>query len=60
MGCNRTDCDLYIGIAVNSGDPGFIDIYMEGTAEGWLAVGFSDSMNMVRTLNLAANMNIKL
>ncbi|XP_064386737.1 putative ferric-chelate reductase 1 homolog isoform X4 [Halichondria panicea] len=45
-GCSRADCDLFIGIDTNTGDDGFLDIYMEGTAAGWVAVGFSDSANM--------------
>ena len=34
----------------NEGDPDFLDVYMEGDAAGWLAVGFSDTPNMVRIL----------
>ncbi len=47
-GCSRSECDLFIGIDTNTGDSGFLDIYMEGTAEGWLAVGFSETATMVR------------
>ena len=32
----------------NNADPTFLDIYMEGIAAGWVAVGFSDSRLMVR------------
>ncbi len=46
-GCSRADCNLFIGIDTNTGDNGFLDIYMEGTAEGWVAVGFSETANMV-------------
>ncbi len=46
-GCSRADCDLFIGIDTNTGDNGFLDIYMEGTAEGWVAVGFSETADMV-------------
>ena len=46
-GCNISDCDLYIGIDTNTGDNDFLDIYMEGTAAGWVAVGFSATNNMV-------------
>ena len=46
-GCSRASCDLFIGIDTNTGDDGFLDIYMEGTAEGWVAVGFSETPNMV-------------
>ncbi len=45
--CSPADCDLFIGIDTNAGDDGFLDIYMEGTAEGWVAVGFSETANMV-------------
>ena len=46
-GCSRASCDLFIGIDTNTGDDGFLDIYMEGTAAGWVAVGFSETPNMV-------------
>ena len=46
-GCNISDCDLYIGIDTNTGDNRFLDIYMEGDAAGWVAVGFSETGNMV-------------
>ncbi len=46
--CSRAECDMFIGIDTNTGDDGFLDIYMEGTAEGWLAVGFSETADMVR------------
>ncbi len=46
-GCSRADCNVFIGIDTNAGDNGFLDIYMEGTAEGWVAVGFSETPNMV-------------
>ena len=49
-GCSRSSCNLFIGIDTNTGDDRYIDIYMEGTAEGWVAVGFSDTRNMVSTV----------
>ena len=39
---------MFVGIDTNSGDPGFLDIYLEGMADGWVAVGFTKSPNMVR------------
>ncbi len=48
-GCSRADCNVFIGIDTNTGDNGFLDIYMEGTAEGWVAVGFSETASMVGT-----------
>ncbi len=50
-GCSRASCDLFIGIDTNTGDDGFLDIYMEGTAAGWVAVGFSETPNMVSKLD---------
>ncbi len=46
-GCSRADCNVFIGIDTNTGDDGFLDIYMEGTAAGWVAVGFSETRSMV-------------
>ena len=45
--CDPSTCDIFVGIDTNAGNPGFLDIYMEGNAQGWVAVGFSDSRNMV-------------
>ena len=52
-GCSRASCDLFIGIDTNTGDDGFLDIYMEGTAAGWVAVGFSDTASMVSCVHAA-------
>ena len=46
-GCTCSNCDLFIGFAINTGDNGFLDIYMEGSAAGWIAVGFSETPDMV-------------
>ena len=46
-GCDLSECDLYVGIDTNTGDPEFLDIYMEGNAQGWVAVGFSETRDMV-------------
>ncbi len=54
-GCSRASCDLFIGIDTNTGDNGFLDIYMEGTAAGWVAVGFSETPNMVCIHNIIAH-----
>jgi len=53
--CRREECDLYIGIDTNTGDNEFLDIYMEGSAEGWIAVGFSETADMVRMTNIWTN-----
>ena len=47
-GCSRTSCDVYVTMAPNTMNSDYLDIYMEGTAAGWIAVGFSDSTAMVR------------
>ncbi|XP_064386733.1 uncharacterized protein LOC135335239 isoform X2 [Halichondria panicea] len=54
-GCTRVDCDLFIGIAINTGDDGFLDIYMEGSAAGWIAVGFSETADMFSADVVACN-----
>lgn len=46
--CNLTNCTTYIGIDINAGNNGFLDIYMEGEALGWVAVGFTQTRNMVQ------------
>ena len=46
--CDPSTCDIFVGIDTNTGNPGFLDIYMEASTQGWVAVGFSDSMSMVR------------
>lgn len=50
--CAPSDCDIFVGIDTNTGNPDFLDIYMEGSAEGWVAVGFSDSPNMVTIIQI--------
>ena len=47
-GCNVTNCTSFVGIDTNTGNPGILDIYMEGEAQGWVAVGFTETRNMVR------------
>ena len=33
----------------NTANPQYLDVYMEGTADGWMAVGFSDDQIMVNS-----------
>lgn len=47
-GCSPESCDIYVGIDTNPQDPAFLDFYIEGAAQAWVAVGFSESPNMVR------------
>ena len=46
-GCAPSECELYVGIDTNTGDAEFLDIYIEGNAQGWVAIGFSDTRDMV-------------
>lgn len=48
--CVVSECDVFVAIDTNAGDPGFLDIYLEGAAEGWVAVGFTDTRSMVSHL----------
>ena len=38
---------FFAGIDVNTGNPDYLDIYIEGDAASWVAVGFTDTPNMV-------------
>ena len=46
-GCEVGACNTYIGIDTNLGNSDYLDIYMEGDTQGWIAVGFTKSPNMV-------------
>ena len=46
--CHASSCDVFVGIDTNAGNPDFLDIYLEGVADGWVAVGFTETANMVR------------
>ena len=45
-GSNST-CQFYLGINTNVEDNRYLDIYLEGEAKGWVAVGFTKTANMV-------------
>ena len=45
--CAPSECDVFVGIDTNAGDSSYLDIYLEGQADGWVAVGFSSSPSMV-------------
>ena len=34
----------------NTDNSNYLDVYMEGTAEGWMAVGFSENRMMVSSI----------
>ena len=39
---------MYVAIDTNEGNDSYLDIYLEGSAEGWVGVGFGHSQDMVR------------
>lgn len=41
------DCDYRVAMGPNDNDPEFLDIYLEGSRAGWVAVGFSLDKRMV-------------
>ena len=45
-GCARSSCDFFFAVQVNADNSSFLDLYMEGNANGWLALGFTTSPNM--------------
>lgn len=42
------NCQVFVGVDTNAGDSNYLDIYLEGEADGWVAVGFSATPTMVR------------
>ena len=43
----QPDCSYFVAMAPNEKDERFLDIYLEGTLPGWVAVGFSFDKKMV-------------
>ena len=39
---------MFVGISTNADNASFFDVYLEGEADGWVAVGFSETHSMVR------------
>ena len=46
-GCEPSACDRFFGVQVNADNDSYLDFYMEGNAQGWLALGFTLTPNMV-------------
>ncbi len=46
--CVPTECDLFVGIDTNAGDSDWLDVHIQGNADTWVAVGFSETNNMVK------------
>ena len=42
------NCTFYWAMGPNTANSDYLDVYMEGTAAGWMAVGFSENQIMVR------------
>ena len=45
--CAPSQCDVFVGIGTNSNDTNYLDIYLEGQADGWVAIGFTNTADMV-------------
>ena len=45
--CVQVTCDYFLGIRTNDNDPTYLDFVLEGSATGWIAVGFAQSPAMV-------------
>ena len=46
-GCAKDHCTYYFAMGPNAEDGQFLDVYLQGTADGWVAVGFSHTVVMV-------------
>ena len=49
-GCEVSYCTTYVSITCKKDDDDYVNIYMEGESSTWVAVGFSDSPNMVSSM----------
>ena len=47
-GCDPDSCDYFMGVDTNSGNSSYLDFYLTADINGWVAVGFSRTSNMVR------------
>ena len=47
LGCTKDNCTYYVAMGPNTEDGEFLDVYLQGTTEGWVAVGFSHTKLMV-------------
>ena len=46
-GCDPSQCDYFLGISTNANDDNLLDFTLESSAQGWVAVGFSKTPDMV-------------
>ena len=50
--CERSSCTFYWAMGPNTANSQYLDVYMEGTVDGWLAVGFSHDQAMVSAVRM--------
>ena len=46
----NVNCMYFLGLRVNEGDDAYLDVYLSGMADGWVAIGFSEDRRMVSEL----------
>ncbi|KAL5487380.1 hypothetical protein EMCRGX_G019974 [Ephydatia muelleri] len=44
--CVQSSCDYFLGIRTNDNDPTYLDFMLEGSATGWIGVGFAPAQAM--------------
>ena len=42
---------MYVAMDTNRGNDSWLDVYLEGSAEGWVGIGFSNTSSMVSLIN---------
>ena len=47
VNCDPNNCTYFMGIDTNEGNPFYLDVYLTAEIDGWVAVGFSESPDMV-------------
>ena len=47
QGCIQSECNYFMGISDNIKNKDMLDFTLQGKAKGWVAVGFSETANMV-------------
>ena len=52
--CDRSagGCDFFLGINTNSENSDYLDFTLEGSAKGWVSVGFSKTSSMVTNVHV--------
>ena len=55
---NGSKCNTYLRMAPNLENDSFIDFYLEGNLQGWVAVGFSKDKFMVYVTVISVSINI--